>query len=87
MLISPMRPAANAARALIAAFLRVGQLQVVAQRIEQRRARFERETVFPAVDRENHWDGTRPSNDGRVKRRGVRGREDVTAVQADCQQR
>src|ERR1051325_2749486 len=41
---------AGAARALVAPFLRAGEVEVLAQRVEERRARIEAEVVVAAVD-------------------------------------
>ena len=48
---------ARAALAVVASFLRSGQMQVLAEAIEQRRARIELQIVLLAVHTQTDWNG------------------------------
>ena len=48
---------AGAARSLIAAFLRAGQIEIFAQRVEQRDPRLNLQMLIPAVDPERKFYG------------------------------
>src|ERR1044071_1237617 len=57
---------AGAACALVAPFLRAGEVEVLAQRVEQRGARVEAEVMVAAVDVERDGDDVRVGRDGRL---------------------
>src|SRR5215469_16049653 len=63
---------AGAALSLVAALLRAGQPEILAQRIEQRRTRIEIEGIIPSVDREPYVLARQSSLRRRLAHRGWR---------------